>query len=161
MSESITFAGNAPYPRLRNAWPRLAKAAEQLLAEREAKLPDMVAQSKLTQDAAERALRIMRAIAEQWRRVVAGTALPDPMDYPAKLGASQIEMREELERIASRAAKVATAGDADRRSAELAELTAALAWQQTPCAEGCAFPHIWQAHDLARYERTSRRHEAA
>lgn len=150
----ITFAGNAPYPPLRNMWPRLAETAKDLLVQRQQGYPAEVRDGRMTEAEAQRGERIMKAVVAQWRLVVTGKPLPDIDDYPATLGATPEEMRAELARIAARAWHRAHAAPDDAKLADLARLTAALAWQQTPCAKGCAFPHIWQAADFARYEAT-------
>lgn len=156
----VTFAGNAPYPPLRNMWPRLASVTRDLLVQRQQGYPVEVREGRMTQAEADRGERIMKAVVAQWRMVDGAQPLPPPDDYRTAFGADQEEMRAELALVAGRAAARAI-GSEDRKLVDLARLTAALAWQQTPCVEGCAFPHIWQSADFALFEAQRPRRRAA
>ena len=148
----MTLVGNPPYPARRNDWPRLAAMAAQLLAQREERYPALVDAGRLDPHVADRGRRVMRAIAEQWRRVTTREPLSAPLDYGADLGASWAEMLADLASAATRAAQIAAKAPDDRQLREQADLTRALHWHQQPAVDGCEFPHIWQAHDLALYE---------
>lgn len=161
MTERLTFAGNAPYPPRRNDWPRLAQAAAALLAQREARYPGLITAGKLDPREAERALRVLRAVVEQWRRVTAGENLPHPLDFADALGAGQAEMLAELAAAATRTRRIAERAAADRSARDQADWTAALHWHQRPPTRDCAFPHIWLAHDHAQWLRERERQPRA
>jgi len=157
----LTFISNAPYPPLRNAWARLTETAKDLLVQRQQGYPVEVREGRMTQAEAERGERIVKAIVAQWRTVMSAKPLPHLADYAAELGAAPEEMRAELALIAARAAQRAARAPDDRKLLDLARLTAALTWQQTPCTDACAFPHIWQAADFALYEASLPRRQRA
>lgn len=153
MSRSpMTFVGNGPYPRRRGDWADLGRTANQLLSEREKGYPAMVAAQKLDQALANARIRVMRAVVAIWRAVLNDEALPEPIDFQARFGATWEEMRDDLGRAAVRARDLARKQRDNRDAAVQAELVEALAWQHQPVCAGSG-PHIWLSHDYHQWER--------
>lgn len=109
-----------------------AAAARYLLAEREAAYPRLVETGKLTQDAADRGLAVMRSVVAQWRWIVDPAAPPlPPFDFTSAIfGAFNGQMVAELDRVATAARQRAARAPDDRDAADLADLCEALAWHQ-------------------------------
>ena len=144
---TITFVRETRHPRLSPNWTACARAARQLLDQRQDRYPALVETGRLTPAEAARGLRVMGAVVALWALVDAREPLPDPLDYPAALGAGWAEMIAELDTAAARAAQLATGAPEDRAKREQAELAKALHWHMQPVAVGAAFPHIHVAHD--------------
>lgn len=113
-------------PRWRYATEALAAVARHLLAERERRYPALIDARKLDAAAAERNLRIARAIAADWDR-----AWSQERATIAPADATQPERLSTLEEAASRSrARVAKAGSPEE-AADLevyAELVETLLW---------------------------------
>ena len=145
------------------ALPRvaLAETAAQLLAEREAKLPSLVASARLDAASAKRKLRTARAIARFWQAVI---AVEDVLtDDPAgTFGATWTEMRDDLADAAARTAKRAQADPSDARLADLADALAALHAQFQPWSDQTPRPYIVMLFETDREARfRPRRREPA
>jgi hypothetical protein len=104
----------------------LADVAARLHAERVAKYPAAVASSKLTQDAADSGIRIMHAVAAQWRAYVARHSEPERCACCG--GASYREQRDTLIAASARCAQIAAKDPINARKAEYAAAVAALLW---------------------------------
>ncbi|EGI55003.1 hypothetical protein SUS17_2078 [Sphingomonas sp. S17] len=151
-SGPMTFVSTAGYPRRRADLGDIATTAVNLLKQRETGYPKAVGDRKMTQDAADRGLRIMAAVAQLWRLVVDSAPLPHPSEWGQAFAAGWVEMREETAVIANRARQMARNNPDQRDLRVQAELAEALAWHHQPVAAGSG-PHIWLAHEYNLWER--------
>lgn len=158
---TITFVRETRYPRLAPNWPACARAARQLLEQRQERYPALIEAGRLDPAEAARGLAVMGAVAALWNLIDAQEPLPAPLDFAAELGASWPAMLAELARAAARTAEIAAAAPDDQTKREQTELAIALHWHMQPVADGAALPHIWVAHDHALYVRDHLRRDAA
>lgn len=138
-------------PALYNSLDQLAAAAAQLLAARRANDPAQVGKGKITADQAAIRLRIMTAIADQWRIMRAGDPFACQHDrYWAtggREGARADEMISTLEAALAGATARHHADPDDTARLELACAIEALLWWQRPAAPGHVRPAIARLHD--------------
>nr|WP_241488518.1 hypothetical protein [Sphingomonas sanguinis] len=95
------------FPPRRADLEDIATTAINLLKQRDAGYPKAVEEKKMTQDAADRGLRIMAGVAKLWRLVIDAAPLPDPSDWLGSFATGWEEMREETAVIAHRARQMA------------------------------------------------------
>lgn len=138
-------------PRLRDQWPQLAQAAEQLLTSRRARDPASIAKRRMTPDTARQRERVMAAIVAIWRDVERLAEVIEPIDWPRVYGASWSEILIDIRAVAKAAV---TGTDQD-----MAACAVALAWHFEPVIPG-SMPHIWIAASYVR-QTAARDREAA
>lgn len=144
----------APPPGYRD-WPCLAATAAQLLADREAGDPRLVASHKLTASQAEYRLTTARALALQWRAVIEHRDATVER-YFDDFGAYPAAVRIEIADIARAAAERARAAPGDEARALLAGACAALAWWQQRDRDGDDTPRILRVHAANQHARATR-----
>jgi hypothetical protein len=151
-SGPMTLVSDAGFPPRRADLADIATTAVNLLKQRETGYPKAVEEKKMTQDAADRGLRIMAGVAKLWRLVIDAAPLPDPSEWLATFATGWEEMREETAVVAQRARQMARNNPDQRQLRVQAELAEALAWHHQPVAAGSG-PHIWLAHEYNLWER--------
>lgn len=161
MNAIRTFASDVhPYPRRRDDWEGIARLAAKLLEQRRQRYPRQIELGNLTQDQADRRIRVMAAIDALWSRVIDRVDLPHPLDCAADLGASLPEMQAEAASARDRLVQFAAARPDDRDAVADRDHGEALWWHLQPVARG-AVPHIWQAHGHAQWELARSRGRSA
>jgi hypothetical protein len=115
-------------PRFMHDRPALAAVAAYLHQQRVVGYPDLIAAGKISQAAADRALRISNAIAADWAAIAAIEPAPDWIADPDRGGAFK---RERIEALGAMAIRTRTAADEDPahdRLRALADCVDALLW---------------------------------
>jgi hypothetical protein len=152
-----TFASDVtPWPKRRDDWEGCARLAGELLGQRQQQYPGLVERQKLSPDQAERGLRVMGAIARLWEQIAAGEDIYAPNDCLAAFGASLAEMQAEIATSRDRLRQIAARPEADGNALRNSEFGEALWWHLQPITDG-SLPHIWIAHNHARWERAQTR----
>ncbi len=126
---------------------RIARKVAQLLAQREARYPALVADGKMTALEAERGLEAMRALDAQWRWAVDPAEPPLDGNSFSPFGADVLALAAETRTIAERARQLAARTPDDADAAETAELCEVIAWWQHV---GYAAPRIVEQVMLER-----------
>lgn len=122
-----------PYSHDRRA---LAWVAGHLHQQRVVGYPDLIAEGRLTQAAADRALRISNAIAADWAAIAAVAPAPGWIDDVEQGGAHKWERIQTLSGMADRTRAVADDKPEDAELCAIADCVDALLWWETekPCA---------------------------
>lgn len=119
----------APRPRWALEIDMLTAVAGDLIAQRTLKYPEAVEKGHLTSEAAADGLRIMAAIAHDWRRYLDLVILRRPaMISPPAEAATREERIATLEAAAAKAAALAVRKDSDVYRREYADLVETLLW---------------------------------
>lgn len=117
-------------PRWRNDYELLAAVAATIHAGRAQRYPTMVLRDELSQDEADRGIRVMAAIAADWRACAVFEAAPDWLDDPARGGAHPFERVNELA-AAARRARAAADDPHDFEKVGFADAIDTLIWWET------------------------------
>ncbi|WP_052507870.1 hypothetical protein [Sphingomonas hengshuiensis] len=126
-------------PTYATDWPGIAATAEQLLADRLARDPDLVAAGKLPPAAADDRARIMAAIVALWRAVVRREPVP-------ALSATHAEMRADLAKAREVLSTLAASRPDNTALAIRLAAVVALEWNHRPCMPGHDLPWILHVH---------------
>lgn len=148
-----TFLGNEPYPARRNDWEGIADAAAAISSDRAARLPDQVAAGAMAKVDADKSIRVMRAMAALWRRVVDREDLPDVEAWEDALGASWRELWDDAVTLAARTGDALRADPENLNRILRFEMADAMRWHLEPTSATGHYPHIWLAHEYAQWER--------
>ncbi len=141
-------------PTYATDWTGIAATAEQLLADRLARDPDLVAAGKLPQADADDRARIMAAIVALWRAVVRREPVP-------ALSATHTEMRGDLAKAREVLSTwAASRPDSTALATRLAAIVA-LEWNHRPCMTGHDTPWILHVHTANQQARAQAAHRAA
>lgn len=115
-------------PRFGHDRPALAAVAAYLHQQRVVGYPELIAASKLSQAATDRALRISNAIAADWAAIVAYAPAPDWLTDPKRGGAFKWERVDTLNAMAIRTRTAADVAPEDERLCAIADCVDALLW---------------------------------